>query len=274
MALREIHAFLTRYIRDPYFREQWKGAGASTLRNELGLSDADLETLKQIPLNELDAASEGMRSDRINKRRTEFAQFLDHLSLYVPVDEFLNAYDAAHTTGRESIAVEIDWFLSFSIKFVASNGLPEYLIALARFCHLYTKLAFMPLKISDNTLDNPRESGLEFYHTVKLYEPFRIEDFRYDALEIANSAPGSECAYTGTPTRLLFLKSRHAFKRSTIWNVTDLPPYISALIEGPKMLSDLVGMQAAGTYSEIFDDLLHFHDSGVIEFIVPPHHLV
>lgn len=271
MPLREIQEFLTRYLRNPAFRQRWEGSERHALKAELGLSDDDIALIEQIPMDDLERSAEGFRDDRLSKRRSEFSQFLDHLSLYGPVDEFLNAFDAAYPEGWEAQPLELDRFLSFGTSFVTNNGLPEYLISLLRFCYHYCKIAIAPTEIPDDRIENPRDKGIEVYHNVKLRQPYRVENFLYDALAIAMADPQPGESPVRQPTRLLFIKNQETFKRSIIWRVADLPPFVAALIDGPKALTDLLGPYDVTVYPQLVSLLLDFHDAGVVEFTTPPY---
>jgi len=273
MALTEIHSFLTRYIRDTAFRSHWKGDMKDELIDELSLSDADLETINQVPLHELDIAADGMQSDRLDKRYSEYLPFLEQLKYFYDPEEFLKQYDAHYPRGREALPVELDQLLSFSTKFVAANNLPDYLVTMARFCHAFTRVAYTPIVKAENKVHIDSMADMEIFHTVRLSEPFAIKEFRYDALAIANDDSGGFTNPLPQYTSLLFQKSRKEFKRSTIWNVSDLPAYVTVLAEGPQSVADLIGIYGCDSYRSIVDSLLMYQREGILEICVPAIHV-
>lgn len=271
MSLREIHEFLTIYLRNPAFRERWNSGEKDKLKGELGLSDADMALIEQMPIDDLNRTAEGFRDDRLAKRRSEFSQFLDHLALYGPVDDFLNAFDAAYPQGWEAQPFELDRFLDFGNRFVVEQNLPGYLVSLLRFCYHYCRVAITPAIIPEDRIEKPRENAVEAHHFVQLCKPYRIEDFHYDSLAIAMAGPQPGESPLRQATRLLFIKNQHAFKRSIIWRVDDLPPLIAALIDGPKMLIDLFWPYEVAAGPQLMSLLLDFHDAGVVGFTASPH---
>ncbi|MBL4699944.1 MAG: hypothetical protein JKX85_01680 [Phycisphaeraceae bacterium] len=273
MPLRETQVFLTRYMREPIFREQWKGGGKEALQTEIGLTAQDLDMLSSIPIEDMDLAADGLRDDRLKKRQSEFRYFLEFLGQYMQEDNFLKAFDATYTGGWQRRSIEIDWFLAFATKFISANGLPDYLQTLLRFCYHYTKIATAPEIISENTVLNPSEAGVEPYHMVRLRQPYCVEAFRYDAYGLSQTGAQPNMIPELDLNQLLMVKNYKYHNRSIIWRMRDLPPFVAVLADGPKMVSSLIGLYDTVTYPEIVAELLNFHDEGIIEFLPPSHHL-
>src|SRR6266567_35310 len=170
MSLREVQYFLTRYVRDPDVRKHWQSGKKDMLITEFGLTKADKELIEQIPTDDLDQTAEGFRRDRLEKRQGEFREFLDHLGLYGPVDEFLSAFDARYTEGWQTQALELSRFRAFGIDFVTSKRLPDYLISILRFCYYYCEIAILPTMVPEHRIEKPGLTGLDVRYIVRLRE--------------------------------------------------------------------------------------------------------
>jgi hypothetical protein len=266
MATREIQQFLTRYIRDPGFAARWNGDERDALVKELGLSEEDMTLIGGLDLADLDRTGTEMRSDRLYKRKSEFTHFLDWLGVYGPVDVFLNEYHAAYPKGSEAQGIELGRFLDFSIRFVARQQLPDFLAELARFCFEYCRTAVADRASEPDSEEPPDFEVLPLTSPVQFAAPWRVVEFSYDCLEIANTPAQAGALPPRRTTRLLFLKSRDSFKRSVIWRLEDLPPSIQRLTEGPRMLAEVVAPVGASNLTAFFDHLRLLYEGEVIEF--------
>ncbi len=271
MGLEEVQLFLTTYLRDPGFREGYRRGEAASLEERLNLSRDDVEFVRSIDLDDLDRSAAGFREERMDKRRTEFAQFFEHLGVYGPVEEFFAAYDRANPTGLLTRPLEMDRFLAYSTEFVLAQGLPEYLIDLLRFCYHYVQLADRPLEQVAGEITELPEGGLRAYHRVQLHKPYRLVNFRYDVLSIAQSEPSQELAYLPPqPTDLFMQKSRRLFKRTQIMYAAQLP-FLGRLGDGPASVLELVAPLPSGEMAWAVGHLEHLHGAGAVAVVLPSH---
>lgn len=267
MATRELQTFLTRYIRDPAFAQRWIGGERDAIREEINLSEEDLALIDALDLADLDRTGEEMRSDRLDKRRAEFSHFLKWLSLFGPADDLLNAYHAAYATGSEAQGIELKRFLDFSIRFVASNGLPDFLAEMARFCFEYCRVAVMDRPEDREVVEDAEFESLPLTAMIRLARPNRSVVFAYDCYGIALREPDPTCLPEPRPTEILFLKSKADFKRSTIWRTRDLPIGVQGLARDPAMLAEVVAPAGASQLAPLTAYLAELHRTGVLEVV-------
>ena len=271
MGLEEVQIFLTTYLRDPEFREGYRRGEAEALEGRLNLSRDDVAFVRSIDLDDLDRSAAGFREERMDKRRTEFEQFFDHLGAYGPVDAFFADYDRENPSGLLTRPLEMDRFLDYSTRFIVRRGLPEYLIDLLRFCYHYVQLADRPLGQVARELTELPETGLRAYHRVQLHEPHRLVNFRYDVLNIARSEPSQELAYLQPqPTELFMQKSRRLYKRTQIVNAAQLP-FLSRIAGGPTSVLELVSSLPSAEMAWAVGHLEHLHGAGMVAVTLPSH---
>lgn len=274
MGLEEVQLFMTTYLRDPQFRESYRQGAAESLEQQLKLEPPDIELIRAINLDDLDRSAAGFRDERADKRRTEFEQFVEHLGVYGPIEEFYVAYDRAHPGGLLTRPMEMDRFLSFSTEFILSNGLPDYLLDLLRFCYHYVQLSDMPQEEVAHELKELPADGLRAYHRVQLHKPYRLVNFNYDVLSIAQAMPSTDLAYIAPqPTLLLMHKSRSLFKRTQILYASQLP-FLGSLLNGQHSVLDIVSMLPSSQMAWGVEQLQDMHTAGIIAVVMPSHFAV
>jgi hypothetical protein len=274
MGLEQLQLFLTTYVRDASFRERYRHGFAEALELELKLEPEDIQLIRTIDLDDLDRSGTNFREERSDKRRTEFEQFVEHLAVYGPIEDFYAAYDRANPKGLLTRPLEMDRFLAFATEFILGNGLPEYLLDILRFCYHYVQLSDTPLEQSERELKQLPETGLLAYHRISLLKPYRVLNFRYDALSIASAAPTPDFAYLPPqPTQLLMQKSRRLFKRTQIFYTTQLP-FLDELLAGSKSILELVSSLPAAQMSWAVEQLRNMHAAEIIAVEIPSHFAV
>ncbi len=268
MGLREVQAFVTYYLRDPEFRESYRHSDKGAVELELGLVDGDVELVREIDLDDLDRIAVGFRDDRVMKRESEFEEFLNHLSVYVPPASFMEAFDRAYPRGPETQSLELDRFLAFAMEYLLGNDLPEYLLHLAYFCYTFCKLSIAPSEIAENQLQG---GALRPYHLIQLRRPYHVAKFRYDVVGIAQTQPSQGLA-TAPPeeTELLIQKDHKLFKRAQIYYTRDLP-LLPELLKGRVMLFDLMSHLPSHQYSDFVDGIEDMSKRGIVDVVNPRH---
>jgi hypothetical protein len=272
VSLAAVQRFFAVYLRNPAFRESYRGGDAAALQSSLRLDAADVELLSTLDLDVLDRTAEGFRQDRIDKRWGEFSQFLSHLGAYVPPQPFLELWDRAFPEGLMNRPAEMDRFLTFASEYVVANRLPDYLLDLLRFCYHYTRIADAPVTEIDGALEPLPPSGLRAYHRLRLRGPFHVLACRHDALALAEAEPDRRFAQLDAhPVRLLIQKDRHRAKRTYVRHL-DALPFVGALLDGDaRQVSDLlVGLPARG-YPDALRELTSLIDQDVLAVIEPPY---
>jgi len=267
-----VQRFFAVYLRNPAFRESYRGGDAASLHSSLGLDVGDVELISAIDLDVLDCTAEGFRQDRIDKRRGEFSQFLSHLGAYVPPQRFLELWDRAFPDGLMNRPAEMDRFLTFASEYIVANELPEYLLDLLRFCYHYTKVADAPVTEIDGTLDQLPPSGLRAYHLLRLRGPFHVLACRHDALALVEAEPDRELALLPPhPVRLLIQKDRQRAKRTKVYRL-DAIPFVPALVGGDAMqVSDLLAGLRAADYPDALHHLRSLINEDLVAVVVPRH---
>jgi hypothetical protein len=249
MPLEQAQMFITKYLRDPRFRERYRSPESKDVEVECNLSKDDLDLVRQIDLDDLDRAAVGMRDERRTKRESEFQQFVDHLAVYTAMDPFFEQYDRAYPDGMLTRPQEMDRFLDFGTCFVLGNGLPPYLIDLLRFCYHYVKLSDTPLDRSAPVLAENPES-LRPFHRLQLQKPYRILDFPYDVLWLARQTPDSELASVPPlPVRLFLQKNWSKAKETQIFYASEIP-VLPSLAHEPVAVIDLLALIPASAYPD------------------------
>lgn len=271
MGLEQVQLFITTYLRNPEFRERYRGGQAETLEVLVDLNEQDRELIHAIDLDDLDRSAAGFRDERADKRRTEFEQFIAHLGVYGPIEDFYVAYDRRNPDGLLSRPLEMDRFLAFSTEFVLSQGLPEYLLDLLRFCYHYVQLADKPFEEVERELVSWPDSGLSAYHRIQLRKPYRIIGFRYDVLSLAQMQPSREIAQLAPqPIQLFMQKSRQRFKRTQIYYASDVP-FLTELLDESSSLLELISQQPSSQMAWAVQQLEAMHRDGIIAVGTPSH---
>lgn len=272
MTLATVQRFFAVYLRNPAFREAYRGGEATALQSSMGFGQDDAELVSTIDLDILDHTAEGFRQDRLDKRWGEFSQFLAHLGAYVSVQQFLELWDRAFPEGLMNRPAEMDRFLTFASEFVVAGGLPDYLLDLLRFCYHYTRIADAPVTHIDGAVEALPPSGLRAYHLLRLRAPFHVLECRHDALALAEVEPDSELAQLDPhPVRLLIQKDRHRAKRTAVRHV-DALPFVPALLGGEAVqVSDLLAGLPAAHYPDALRHLTSLIDEDVVAAVEPPY---
>lgn len=274
MGLEQVQLFLTTYVRDAQFRESYRQGYAEALEQQLLLTPEDIQLIRAVNLDDLDRSGFNFREERSDKRRTEFEQFVEHLGVYGPIEDFYVAYDRANPKGLLTRPLEMDRFLAFSTEFVLTNGLPEYLLDLLRFCYHYVQVSDSPLERSERELEQLPETGLLAYHRISLHKPYRVLNFRYDVLSIASTTPTPDLAYLPPqPTQLFMQKCRRHFKRTQIFYTTRLP-FLDELLPGSKSILELVSSLPAAQMAWAVEQLQNMHAAEIIAVEIPSHFAV
>lgn len=268
MALVDVQNFLTHYLRDPEFREAYRAGQAEAIEEKFGIDGEGRALLHEINLDELDAISVGFRDDRVGKRTSEFEEFLLHLGVYVPPDDFLADFDRAYPGGTETQPVEMDRFLEFAVEFVLRHGLPEYLVSLAYFCYSFCKIAVAPVVEPRNL---PAGRPIRPFDSVELRRPYNVCWFRYDVVVIAQSEPSQSLAMIDPQgTELLITKDSRLFKRSQVHHTRDwrlLPP----LDSGRKTVMELMSGHPVSDFPALASELEEMASRGMIDVFPPKH---
>jgi hypothetical protein len=277
MSLEGLQLFLTTYLRDPRFRQLYRGGGGDELLRQFDLTDADRELAKKIDLDDLDHTAQDFREERGRKRAAEFTPFVNHLAVYGPIEQLYDAYDWAFTDGLLTRPLEMDRFLAFAADFVTARRLPGYLLDLLRFSYHCSKLAETPREPfdpKDRVLDAVPETGLEAYHRLHLRRPFRFVQFRYDVVRLAQSQPSTDLAGVPfEPTELFLQKSWTLAKRSLAIDVRELP-FVRHLAERPQTVVDLVGIVPPDEVGAALAHITDLVQRGIAGMSVPAHFVV
>jgi hypothetical protein len=269
MPLEQIQYFLTKYLRDPDFRQRYRNSELVAIERELNLTKADLDIVRSFNLDDLDRTAIGLRDERRSKRETEFQQFVDHLAIYGPMDTFFEQYDSRYTEGLLTRPQEMSWFLNFATNFVLAHKLPNYLIDLLRFCYHYVKLSDTPRERTAPLLQELPVDGLQPSHTMQLRKPYKIVQFRYDVLYIARQSPSLElAALPPQPTELFIQKNWNRAKETQILYTSELP-FLPLLQNGPVIVLDLLATLSSDAYGQAVVHLEELFRRGVIEVSSP-----
>jgi len=268
--LKEIQSFLTRYLRDAGFRDDFQKEGKEAQLGKMDLSKKGKEMLDKIDLTSLDGVADGIISERYDKRKGEFTEFIDHLSVFYDPILFFRQFDRAFPSGLTTRALELDRLLSFSMDFVSYHQFPQYLIELARLGYYYSKVADTPLKPIERAVEYPADQNFQFYYHVQLKEPYQIVQAKYDILGIAKAAPNPNASYAYNPVTLFIQKEWGKAKTTRILYANEVFS-LDLLVNGPKAVSELLASSPAQDYAYATDQLLGLYKSGIVEFTIPNH---
>ncbi len=271
MSLEGVQEFITRYLREPEFRERCRQDMAAAAR-ECRVEESELAELKGLGAQDFDNAAEEMFRDRIGKRSDEFRQFVDHLALYYPIEQFYRDYDATHPGGQLARPLELNRFLDFGVKQVLSRQLPDYLLDLLRFCYGYTSLADAPLESSPATaIKVSADTELRAHQRVALRRPYRIVEFRYDILTLASHDPAlGPPQVIPAPGHYLMQKHWEQAKTTRVVPVDELPLLARLQGETPVALIDLVAWAPNAEIPGLVSHLQQLAINGYLDLFESP----
>lgn len=268
--LKYVQSFFTRYLRDAGFRDSFQNVEKAKRLGELDLSEKSKATLTEIDFTSLDVVADGIISERYDKRKGEFTEFISHLSVFYNPEAFFRQFDRAFPKGLMTRPIELDRFLSFAIDFVSYHNFPQYLIELARLGYYYTKVADTPIGHVDRKVTPPADQNFQFYYHVHLKEPYKILSFKYDVLSIAKYQPDVNANYPYNPISLFMQKDWDKAKTTHI-NYTNDIFLLDLLYQGPQAVSDILANSPVQNYNDAIGGLLSLYKNGIIEFSIPEH---
>ena len=268
MTLRGTQVFVSRFLRDQEFREQCHADGVARCQKELGLDDAEIAMLADIDLNQLEHAATSVRVQRQGRTYTVFGALIDELRLYVDFERFYLEYDRVYSGGWWQRFAETRRFETFATDFIVRNGLPEYLIDLARLCASITKVADTPKAFADGSNVDP--DGLKSVaptFRASLRRPFETRVYRHDVLRLLDD-PRYREGLAPKRTRVLIQRDWRQHKRSRLFPL-DEEPLVAALAEGPATALELGERLPEWSYAQIVAGLSDLYADKVVHLEVP-----
>ncbi|MDN3240117.1 hypothetical protein [Glycomyces tritici] len=268
MTLRATQVFMTRFLREPEFREQCRAEGVARFQQELGLDDAEVAMIAAVDLDQYEHAATSVRDQRAGRTYTVFGALIDELRLYVDYDRLYLEYDRVYSAGWWQRFAETRRFETFATDFIVRNGLPEYLIDLARLCASITKVADTPKALPEGSTTDP--AGLKAVaptFRASLRRPFEVRVYRHDVLRLLDD-PRYREGLAPKRTRVLIQRDWRQHKRSRLFPL-DEEPLVAALAEGPASALELGERLPEWSYAQILAGLSDLYADKVVHLEVP-----
>jgi hypothetical protein len=221
-----------------------------------------------VDLDQYEHAATSVRDQRAGRTYTVFGALIDELRLYVDYDRLYLEYDRVYSAGWWQRFAETRRFETFATDFIVRNGLPEYLLDLARLCASITKVADTPKVFPEGANTDP--AGLKSVaptFRASLRRPYEVRVYRHDVLRLLDD-PRYREGLAPKRTRVLIQRDWRQHKRSRLYPL-DEEPLAAALAQGPASALELGERLPEWSYAQILAGLSDLYADKVVHLEVP-----
>lgn len=269
MPLREVQDFLARYVRDQELREGYRNGRASEIERSLGMSEQDIELVRQINFDELSHMAEDVVSQRMGRTNGVFGMFLEHLSRYVDVNAAYREFDRQWPMGWWPRRAEIRRFEAYALDLIVRERLPEYLVDVCRFCSHVTIVAETPKVPGGGHADLASLRKVLGNMTVALRKPLDVVRFRHDPIRMLDDPEHYGASPTPRVTDVLIQRDWRQHKRSRVFRLGD-HPVLEALCDSPRTVFELGAALPEFPHATLLELVAELYVEQVVHLYSPP----